>query len=573
MDVNQSQYLFQPELNETTNVWSDVLRIVTPANQPAQQMIIHVIKPMVVGVCATPMTGVAQTYATMDAALAAVAPGGTIKVCPQTIVVPANAGTPSAAGGTRGYSVMKAVTVAAEIPGNKPQFVMDGATVQVGFVVFGSPGRITFRNLSFAMSNNAISAIDIGPQAGPFVPWKDIVVENSVFTMQPNVGRAVRVFGSTLTNPTITIQGNQMSGGTFPIVTLTGSPTSTIEVLSNSFTGVVSSAGVQIQSEANVRVEGNTFSGGGCGANGCISLLNVLNGLVRNNTMTVSNTNPNISGIKFLTSNGTITQNLIVGVSAGGSPSVESSYAFPVGAIVIQPNSGVADPDGVSASTVTVNQNIVTNAVAGVRVVGGGSTVTGSNNVFTNVHSALRLDNTNAIPSSMSVTTSDFTNYFRPILFLGASPAPNTINATCNYWGPLGPQNILDGTPLASYSPWATAPIANGAGGLCNGTSNFTMSASPSSLNVAQGGSNNSTVTIVRTNMTSDIALSLLGLPTGMTGVLTPATLTGPTLTSTLTINVGPTVAVGAYQITVQGIGGSLTRTAVVNVTVSAGSE
>jgi hypothetical protein len=337
--------------------------------------------------------------------------------------------------------------------------------------VFGSPGLITFRNLSFTMSNNAISAIDIGPQGGPFVPWKDIVVENSVFNMQPNVGRAVRVFGSTLANPKITIQGNQMSGGTFPIVTLTGSPTSTIEVLSNSFTGVVSLAGAQIQSEANVRVEGNTFSSGGCGGHGCIFLLGVSNGLVRNNTMTVSNTNPNISGIKFTTSNGTITQNLIVGVSAGGAPSAEGSYALPVGAIVIQPNSvGLADPDGVSASTVTVNQNTVTNAVAGVRVVGGGSTVTGSNNVFTNVHSALRLDNTNATPSSLTVTSSDFTTYFRPISFMGATPAPSTITATCNWWGNvLGPQNLLAGTPVGSYSPWATGPIANGGGGQCNG--------------------------------------------------------------------------------------------------------
>jgi hypothetical protein len=349
---------------------------------------------------------------------------------------------------------------------------MNGTVVQLGFVVLNSPELVTFRNLSFTLSNSAIGAIDIGPQAGPFSAWKQVLVENSEFNLQPNIGRAVRVFGSTLANPKITIQGNQMSGGTFPIVTLTGSRTSTIEVLNNSFTGVVSLAGAQIQSENNVRVEGNTFSGGGCGGHGCIFLLGVLNGLVRNNTMTVNNTNPNISGIKFTTSNGTIAQNTIAGVSVGGAPSAEGSYALPVGAIVIGPNSvGLGDVSGLSASTVTVNQNSVTNAVAGVRVVGGGSTVTGSNNVITNVHSALRLDNTNATPSSLSVTTSDVTNYFRPILFLGASPAPNTITATCNWWGSvLGPQNILAGTLPASFTPWATAPVANGAGGLCNGS-------------------------------------------------------------------------------------------------------
>lgn len=446
-DVNQAQYTFESEFNGTNHL--DVLRIVTPATQPAQQILVNVVKPVVVGVCATPMTGVAQTYPTVDAALTSVAPGGVVKICPHSILVPAP------------YLVTKPLTIEAENPAIPPMFTLSGSVLN-GFVVTGGPNLTVFRNLSFTLTNNG-SAIDVGTG-----PWNDVLVENNVFSLPSGSGRAVRVFSSSLPNPKITIQGNQMSGGIFPIVTLTGSATGTIEVLSNAFSGVVSTAGAQIQSENNVLVEGNTFSSGGCGGNGCIFLLNVANGLVRNNTMNVSGPRP--IGIRFSLSSGTITQNSITGIGGGGSPSLESSYAMSIGGIVITPNAPT-DLAALSSSTVSVTQNTVTNAAAGILVRGGGSTVSGSNNVFTTVHSALRLDNTSATPSSLSVTTSDFTSYFSPILFLGASPAPNTINATCNWWGNvLGPQNLLAGTPVVSYSPWSTAPVANGAGGLCNGT-------------------------------------------------------------------------------------------------------
>ena len=44
-DVNQAQYTFESEFNGTT--WSDVLRFVTPAGQPAQQLTIFVVKRVI----------------------------------------------------------------------------------------------------------------------------------------------------------------------------------------------------------------------------------------------------------------------------------------------------------------------------------------------------------------------------------------------------------------------------------------------------------------------------------------------------------------------------------------------
>jgi len=100
---------------------------------------------------------------------------------------------------------------------------------------------------------------------------------------------------------------------------------------------------------------------------------------------------------------------------------------------------------------------------------------------------------------------------------------------------------------------------------------NFTIAAAPTTLSLAPGASGNSTITITRTNLTADIALTLVTPPAGITGVFTPATLTGATLTSTLALTVGAGVAAGNYPVTVQGAGGSLTKTTVVTVTVTGG--
>lgn len=97
---------------------------------------------------------------------------------------------------------------------------------------------------------------------------------------------------------------------------------------------------------------------------------------------------------------------------------------------------------------------------------------------------------------------------------------------------------------------------------------NFTISATPAALNLAAGTSGNSTIAIVRTNFTTDVALSLVNPPAGITGVFTPATLTGTTLTSTLALSVASNVLAGTYPVTVRGTAGSVTQDATVTVTV-----
>jgi hypothetical protein len=81
------------------------------------------------------------------------------------------------------------------------------------------------------------------------------------------------------------------------------------------------------------------------------------------------------------------------------------------------------------------------------------------------------MDNASTTPSSLATTTSDFSNFVTAIRFAWLLAAPGTIDVTCNWWGTAaGPLAFAAGIPTSMYVPFATAPIANGAGGLCNGS-------------------------------------------------------------------------------------------------------
>ena len=138
--------------------------------------------------------------------------------------------------------------------------------------------------------------------------------------------------------------------------------------------------------------------------------------------------------------------------------------------------------------------------------------------------------------------------------------------------------NVASTVPAGTYTATVTAS-ATGVGSTtatytltvtAAPTGSFTIAATPTALNLAAGASGNTSVSIVRTNLTTDVALSLVNPPTGITGVFTPATLTGATLTSTLALTVASNVAAGTYPVTVRGTAGSVTQDATVTVTVPA---
>ena len=99
----------------------------------------------------------------------------------------------------------------------------------------------------------------------------------------------------------------------------------------------------------------------------------------------------------------------------------------------------------------------------------------------------------------------------------------------------------------------------------------FTISASPSSLTVAQGNQGQSTITTTVVNgFNNAIALSASGAPSGVTISFNPTSIPAPGAgTSAMTITVGSTTTPGTYPITVTGSGGGKQHSTTVTLTVT----
>jgi N,N-dimethylformamidase beta subunit-like protein len=94
----------------------------------------------------------------------------------------------------------------------------------------------------------------------------------------------------------------------------------------------------------------------------------------------------------------------------------------------------------------------------------------------------------------------------------------------------------------------------------------FTLSASPSSQTVLQGGSTSYGVTIGRTGgFAGLVSLSVTGLPAGANGTFTP---NPATASSTLSVTMDTSTPTGTYPLTITGVSGTLTHTATVSLIV-----
>jgi kumamolisin len=196
-------------------------------------------------------------------------------------------------------------------------------------------------------------------------------------------------------------------------------------------------------------------------------------------------------------------------------------------------------------------------------------------------------------PSSLTITqgssgTSTITvndlNGFTGSVTLAASGLPSGVTATFST-NPTTSTSVLTLTASATATTGtATVTITGTSGSLTASTTlaltvnstatpNFTISASPTSLSVAQGSSGSSTITIASQNsFNSATTLSVSGLPTGVTATFSTNPVTPPAnggATSTLTLTASSTATVGTATVTVTGTSGSLTHSTTITLTIT----
>jgi len=97
----------------------------------------------------------------------------------------------------------------------------------------------------------------------------------------------------------------------------------------------------------------------------------------------------------------------------------------------------------------------------------------------------------------------------------------------------------------------------------------FSLTANPTSVSVAQGANGTSVITVVPINgFSSSVTLSASGLPTGVTAGFSP----NPTSsTSTLTLSASASATVGTSTVTITGMSGTLSHTTTIQLTVTGG--
>jgi hypothetical protein len=113
---------------------------------------------------------------------------------------------------------------------------------------------------------------------------------------------------------------------------------------------------------------------------------------------------------------------------------------------------------------------------------------------------------------------------------------------------------------------WHTA-IGNFVFPGCAGNPDFSLSANPNALTIAQGSNGNSTITVNDLNgFNGSVTLSASGLPSGVTAGFVP----NPTMTtSTLTLTASPTAALGTVTVTIAGVSGALNHQTTIQLTVT----
>jgi hypothetical protein len=176
--------------------------------------------------------------------------------------------------------------------------------------------------------------------------------------------------------------------------------------------------------------------------------------------------------------------------------------------------------------------------------------------------------------SGVSIVTIGPQSGFSGSVSFAASGLPSGVTASFSPATTTGPSTLTLAAGTSVSAGTSTVTVTGTSGALKNTVKisltitvpNFSLSVSPSSLSLAQGGSGTSTITVgPQSGFGGSVSFTASGLPSGVTASFSPASTTG---TSTLTFAAGTSVTAGTSTVTVAGTYGSLSHTAAISLTI-----
>jgi len=191
-------------------------------------------------------------------------------------------------------------------------------------------------------------------------------------------------------------------------------------------------------------------------------------------------------------------------------------------------------------------------------------------------------------PTSVSVTqgssgsstiTVNPTNGFTGSVSLSASGLPAGVTASFNPASTTGTSSLTLTAAAGATTGTATVTITGTSGSLTHTTTvsltvnaaatpDFSLSASPTSVSVTQGGNGTSTISVTPVNgFNGSVSLSASGLPSGVTASFNPGS---TTTNSTVTFTASSTATTGTSTVTITGTSGALTHNTTISLTVNA---
>ncbi len=181
---------------------------------------------------------------------------------------------------------------------------------------------------------------------------------------------------------------------------------------------------------------------------------------------------------------------------------------------------------------------------------------------------------------SFSLSVNTVGSFYMPVALSASVPSGFTESISPSSNVPPYGATLLVGVPSTALGTAYLVTVTGTGGGSTYQTSvqvnvrlwNFTVSVSPSSAPILQGGSATFTVSVQKTNnFTGIVSLSGSASVSGINVTLLPSS-GSPNYTSTMRVDVGVSVLPGAYILLVQASGGGVSKVALANVNVQAGS-